>query len=120
METKNFEKQLEQKLDQLTSHPLFLNSVAGLINFNSYRKILSRKAFELLWGHLQIPLKADQEKMMAALEEMQLRLQKMQMELQAKTALKLQVGSQPAAIHLQSLPRERSHSSKRKVSNLNS
>jgi len=113
-----FEKQLEQSLDKLTSHPLFLQTVAGVINFNCYRKIASRKALELLWGQLQIPLKADQEKMMAAIEEIQIRVQKIQLEQSKKVVLS---EAPSATIHqFQAISKDTVKSGKKKVSSLNS
>lgn len=123
------EAMIEQALDRWTSHPLFLNSVAGLINFNSYRKILSRKVLEIVWTQLQVPLKADQEKMQSAIEDLELRLKKLQLEKQAEVVKQRKQEDfngherfnetvQPLHLHAKKSAISKSKNS-RKISNLN-
>lgn len=72
---------VERSLDKVTSHPAFLTTVSGVINFNSYRKIWAKKALETLWRDLELPIKGDQERILSSLQELEIRLQKMQNEL---------------------------------------
>lgn len=73
------EAQIEKLINQVTSSDLFLRSVSTLINFNSYRKIWTQKAFEKILKELELPVRRDQEKLLALVQELEIRLKKLQL-----------------------------------------
>lgn len=73
------EAQIEKLINQVTSSDLFLRSVSTLINFNSYRKIWTQKAFEKILKELELPVRRDQEKLLALVQELEIRLKKIQL-----------------------------------------
>lgn len=73
------EAQIEKVINQITSSDLFLRSVATLINFNSYRKIWAQKAFEKILKELELPVRRDQEKLLALVQELEIRVKRLQL-----------------------------------------
>lgn len=73
------ESQIEKVINQVTSSDLFLRSVSTLINFNSYRKIWSQKVFEKILKELELPVRRDQEKLLALMQELEIRVKKLQL-----------------------------------------
>lgn len=76
------EASVEKKLEQLTTHPLFLKSVATLIDLNSNRILLTKKLLRHLWQQLELPVRKDQEKTLYLVQELQFHVQKLEAELQ--------------------------------------
>lgn len=73
------EKQIEKVINRITSSDLFLRSISTLINFNSYRKIWTQKALEKVLKQLELPVRRDQEKLLALVQELEIRLKKLQL-----------------------------------------
>lgn len=73
------EAQLEKIINIVTSSDLFLRSVSTVINFNSYRKIWAQKAFEKILKELELPVRRDQEKLLALVQELEIRVKKLQL-----------------------------------------
>lgn len=78
---KDLTQEIEEFLDQVTTHPLFLNGVSSLLNFNSYRKILIKKTMQQIWRSLELPNKQDQEKTLYLVSELQFKIQKLEKQL---------------------------------------
>lgn len=73
------EAQIEKVINQITSSDLFLRTVSTVINFNSYRKIWVQKALEKILKELELPVRKDQEKLLALVQELEIRLKKLQL-----------------------------------------
>jgi hypothetical protein len=77
----DFTQDLEIFLDKVTTHPLFLEGVSALLNFNSYRKIFIQRSLQTVWKTLELPNKRDQEKTLFVIQELQYQVQKLEKEL---------------------------------------
>jgi hypothetical protein len=73
------EAQIEKVINQITSSDLFLRTISTLINFNSYRKIWVQKSIEKILKELELPVRRDQEKLLALVQELEIRVKKLQL-----------------------------------------
>jgi len=73
------EAQIEKVINQITSSDLFLRTISTLINFNSYRKIWIQKSIEKILKELELPVRRDQEKLLALVQELEIRVKKLQL-----------------------------------------
>lgn len=73
------EAQIEKVINQVTSSDLFLRAVSTVINFNSYRKIWVQKSIEKILKELELPVRRDQEKLLALVQELEIRVKKLQL-----------------------------------------
>ncbi len=80
------ENQIEKVINQVTSSDLFLRSVSTLINFNSYRKIWLQNALEKLLKELELPVRRDQERLLALVQELEIRIKKLQLQEEIKAS----------------------------------
>jgi len=85
---KTFEKQFEQGLEKLMTHPLFMESMSILLNLNSYRRIFFKESLSKLWKTLELPNKHDQEKTLFLMAELQHKIMKLERELESAKNLK--------------------------------
>ena len=72
--TETFEKNLEKKLEELTTHPYFLKTVSQAINLNSQRIVLTRNLFERALEALELPIRKNQEKILFQLDELKVQI----------------------------------------------
>ena len=68
------EKKLDEGFERLASNPVFLGTVAVLMNVDSHRKILIKESMNRIWKSLQLPNRRDQERELHLLHEIQHRL----------------------------------------------
>ena len=73
------EAQIEKVINQITSSDLFLRAISTVINFNSYRKIWVQKSIEKILKELELPVRRDQEKLLALVQELEIRVKKLQL-----------------------------------------
>lgn len=73
------EAQIEKVINQITSSDLFLRAISTVINFNSYRKIWAQKTIEKILKDLELPVRRDQEKLLALVQELEIRVKKLQL-----------------------------------------
>lgn len=73
------EAQIEKVINQITSSDLFLRAISTVINFNSYRKIWIQKSIEKILKELELPVRRDQEKLLALVQELEIRVKKLQL-----------------------------------------
>lgn len=73
------EAQIEKVINQITSSDLFLRAISTVINFNSYRKIWAQKSIEKILKELELPVRRDQEKLLALVQELEIRVKKLQL-----------------------------------------
>ena len=81
MKDKNIEKNIELALEKIMIHPLFMESMGALLNFNSMRRIWLRQSLQRLWRTLELPLQHDQEKTLFLVTELQFKIMKLEREL---------------------------------------
>lgn len=72
--TETLEKNLEKKLEELTTHPYFLKTVSQAINLNSQRIVLTRTLFERALEALELPIRKNQEKILFQLDELKVQI----------------------------------------------
>ena len=68
-------KTIDERVSQVLTHPTFLRSASLVINMNSYRRKWTRAAVRSALVSLEIPVRTDQERMLALLEQLNSRLQ---------------------------------------------
>jgi len=68
------EKKLDEGFERLASNPVFLGTVAVLMNVDSHRKVLVKESMNRIWKSLQLPNRRDQERELHLLHEIQHRL----------------------------------------------
>ncbi|RYZ71134.1 MAG: hypothetical protein EOP05_12395 [Proteobacteria bacterium] len=68
-------KTIDERFSQVLTHPTFLRSASLVINLNSYRRKWTRAAVRQALISLELPVRTDQEKMLALLEQLNSRLQ---------------------------------------------
>jgi hypothetical protein len=73
------EVQIEKVINHITSSDLFLRAISTVINFNSYRKIWVQKSIEKILKELELPVRRDQEKLLALVQELEIRVKKLQL-----------------------------------------
>lgn len=73
------EAQIEKVINQITSSDLFLRAISTVINFNSYRKIWIQKSIEKILKELELPVRRDQEELLALVQELEIRVKKLQL-----------------------------------------
>lgn len=66
---------IDERVSKVLTHPTFLRSASLVINLNSYRRKWTRAAVRSALVSLEIPVRSDQEKMLALLEQLNTRLQ---------------------------------------------
>ncbi len=80
MDLPALEQKIESTLERVTEHRYFLQSVSGLINLNSKRILLSRKALLFLLNKMQLPHKEAHDKQAFMLQEMQFHIHRLETE----------------------------------------
>jgi hypothetical protein len=78
--TKEFQQNLEQILEKLSTNPQVLNTLSLTLNTQSHLKSLTNFGFEKLWKGLQLPNKKDQERTLYLLHELQFKIHQMEKE----------------------------------------
>jgi hypothetical protein len=78
--TKEFQQNLEQILEKLSTNPQILNTLSLTLNTQSHLKSLANFGFEKLWKGLQLPNKKDQERTLYLLHELQFKIHQMEKE----------------------------------------
>lgn len=68
-------KSIDERVSHVLTHPTFLRSASLVINLNSYRRKWTRAAVRSALVSLEIPVRTDQERMLALLEQLNTRLQ---------------------------------------------
>jgi hypothetical protein len=68
-------KKMDESFSRVLTHPTFLRSASLVINLNSYRRKWTRAAVRHALVTLELPVRTDQEKMLALLEQLNSRLQ---------------------------------------------
>lgn len=116
------EHQIEEILEKLTTHPIFLKSVSFILNYQSNQKILTRSVLNRVLKLVGIPNKLDQERTLYLVHELQHRIYELEKKLarskMAEKSLKkvsgdeVLVSSEAADLNLKN---RRSHSSKTKT-----
>lgn len=81
MDLPALEQKIESTLEKVTEHRYFLQSVSSLINLNSKRILLSRRAMVFLLDKLQLPHKEAHVKQAFMLQEMQFHIHRLETEL---------------------------------------
>lgn len=81
MDLPALEQKIESTLERVTEHRFFLQSISGLINLNSKRILLSRKALLFLLDKMQLPHKEAHDKQAFMLQEMQFHIHRLETEL---------------------------------------
>lgn len=79
--TKEWETNLEQFLEKVSTNPTFLNSLTLLLNTQSYSKLLFNSFMEKIWKNLQLPNKRDQERTLYLIHELQFKIHQIEKEL---------------------------------------
>lgn len=80
------EKQMEQVLEDITSHPIFLKSVSLLLNLGATRKTLTRSVLHRILKSFELPNKFDQERTIYLINELQYRIVELERNLQLATS----------------------------------
>lgn len=82
------EDQIEAGLDRVTTHPVFLRSMSILLNANSYRKRWLRQTLSKALTSLELPVRSDQERMLAVLQELRERLEDLESKTETPSSLR--------------------------------
>lgn len=69
---------VEQAVLKVTTHPIFLGGVGLVLNASAYRKLFQKKILQSLWGRLELPSRAEQEKALYLLSEVENRLSRLE------------------------------------------
>jgi hypothetical protein len=82
---------IDKKLNLLLTNPDFLKTASVVINLNSYRRKWTRATVRRVLTSLELPVRTDQEKMLALLEQLNDRIEDLEAATQgqgAETALR--------------------------------
>lgn len=79
--TKEWESNLEQLLEKVSTNATFLNSLTLILNTQSYSKLLFNSFMEKMWKSLQLPNKKDQERTLYLMHELQFKIHLLEKEL---------------------------------------
>ncbi len=80
--TEPWERQIEEILEKVTAHPIFLKSVSALLNASSYQKIWLRSIIHSTLRALDLPNKLEQEQTLYLVHELQHRILDLEKQLQ--------------------------------------
>lgn len=73
--TGSLAEKLDQRMTVLLTNKDFLRTASVVINLNSYRRKWTRAAIQRTLTSLELPVRTDQEKMLALLEQLNNRLE---------------------------------------------
>ncbi len=76
--------QIDQRMNVLLTNKEFLRTASLVINLNSYRRKWTRTAIQRALVTLQLPVRSDQEKMLAILERLNDRIEDLGGQLHAR------------------------------------
>ncbi len=81
------EKTIDENVGRVLTHPTFLQGASLVVNFNSYRRKWLRTAIDQALARVELPRRADQERMYSQIEELKARLE----DLESSAKKKLEV-----------------------------
>lgn len=72
------EQAIDQYLGKLLAHPLLLQTVGTVLNFNSYRKVWLDRVLTAGWKTLRLPNRRDQERTLHLINELHYRISELE------------------------------------------
>jgi hypothetical protein len=77
-------EKLDQKMNVILTSKDFLKTASVVINLNSYRRKWTRTALQRALTTLELPVRTDQERMLAMLEQLGNRIEDLESQLHAR------------------------------------